>query len=101
MDGSKGVEVVEGEHFDVLGDGAARMTCNALAADMAQAMDRRIVTIATNDAITQMAADGVRWQQRALRAEAIVASIDQVLAEYRAGKRDFPMYAELVRLLQG
>lgn len=40
-------------------------------------------------------------RERAERAEAKLAKLDSILAEYRKGEREFPMYAELSALLRG
>lgn len=45
--------------------------------------------------------DAKRWEDRALRAEAKLAELTHLLAEYREGMREYPRYAELAALLQG
>lgn len=40
-------------------------------------------------------------RERAKRAEAKLAKLDAILADYREGKREFPLYGELSALLRG
>ena len=92
MDGSKGLDVVEGEHFDVIGAGG--FAPPVLASKAATGAPQCAVV-----SVDHQDADGERWIQRALRAEGKLDELARMLDEYRDKNRPMPTYSDLIRVL--